>query len=332
MSNDKPNESLLNQLYLLKRICEASQKPEKIMSSLTDKEKVMLLDKEPTKLTRIAHDEVIQKLKEIAANWTLEEAANAFIASFWSAPAIWRGLLIGKLLGDNIPLHKIEGYGGEINTCKICGIQEENTIDEARIFYSSMMGRTPLDGVPKDYLIILKELERETAPKPTKYDCYVFYNMLQVINNTKDKTRYSVLKKELKKQELLILNTDRTYVRLLEDLGLIGLLDTPNYPGLATQFTTYFYRDQRPSVRTEVQAPLAWWDSTIGINLDTLERLFGHLDFDFDAHSVVNPEPKREETILWKVARKNTKPKQKFIKTPISAGTGPVIAGDVYAI
>lgn len=37
-------------------------------------------------------------------------------------------------------------------------------------------------------------------------------------------------------------------------------------------------RDERPNVRVEVQAPLAWWDSSVGINETALKKIFPEMD------------------------------------------------------
>ncbi|WP_217617306.1 hypothetical protein, partial [Cellulomonas sp. GbtcB1] len=69
-------------------------------------------------------------------------------------------------------------------------------------------------------------------------------------------------------------------------------------PGIVERWTTYAERDQRPSVRVEVQAPLAWWDSDHGLREDVVGRVFGHLgtsSVDLDAPRP-SPEPERAAT------------------------------------
>ncbi len=105
-------------------------------------------------------------------------------------------------------------------------------------------------------------------------------------------------------------------------------MDTPKHPGMAVRFTTYQERDIRPSVQVEVQASLAWWDSSIGINETALEKIFG----DMDCSSVSledrpEPSPPLSQTVTGGLSRQ-----RKRLPSSPDAGKGPIQPGDVYAI
>lgn len=95
---------------------------------------------------------------------------------------------------------------------------------------------------------------------------------MTVIRHMPPKSRYSKVRDSLHVEKLLPASQKGTVCSLLEALALAGILDTPDHPGMATRFTTYQERDLRPSVRVEVQAPLAWWNSSIGINETALKK------------------------------------------------------------
>ena len=114
-------------------------------------------------------------------------------------------------------------------------------------------------------------------------------------------------------------------------MALIGLLDTEQCPGLFTRYTSYAKRDERPSVRTEVQGPLAVWDSSVGINDTTLKKLFPDLDTSsVDLANRPQPVPSLLQTVTGDLEKRRL-PRPKVVRSP-DAGSGPVQAGDVYAV
>lgn len=278
------------------------------------------------------HDETLTELKYLAKRWTRQEASNAFIASLWSAAGIWRSLLPGKLMAEVIPAHDYMPYPSS-ETCQICGIKTGENIDTSQQWYWRMTEGTPLDGDPFGYVLALRELEKETiVPEPNEYDLWTFCALLTVLRSLPPKTRYSKAAQELKKEGLLTGKSEYLYRDLLQTLAFLGILDTPDYPGMATAFTTYVKRDERPSVRVEVQAPLAWWDSTIGINEETLKNLFPGIDL--SPVLLTNrpiEQPSKKDTILGAVECKRV-PRASAPKPSKDAGKGPAQAGDVYAI
>jgi hypothetical protein len=61
---------------------------------------------------------------------------------------------------------------------------------------------------------------------------------------------------------------------LLETLAYANVLNAPEHPGLLEAWQTYAARDQRPSVRVEVDAPLGFWRASHGVNRTAVARLF----------------------------------------------------------
>lgn len=125
--------------------------------------------------------------------------------------------------------------------------------------------------------------------------------------------RYSKVRDALHKEKLLPTNQKWVYGKLLEAFAFIGILDTKDYPGMATKFTTYKKRDERPRIGSEVQAPLAWWNTSIGINEVTLEKIFSDVDCSsVDLTDRPTPEPALLETITGQLEKKR-KPRKKPI-------------------
>ena len=232
----------------------------------------------PNRMCCLEHDEAIRELRSLADAWTLSEAADAFIAGLWSAPFLWQCALPAKVMAAVMPLHAHTPYGGSADTCTVCGFRN-GPVDATLSWYRRMTGSTPLDGDPAGYVLALREMrDAGGRPVPTEYDRWTFRAIVTAIRQAPPKTRYSKMREILYKRKLLPAADKWVYSSLLEVLALMGILDTKEHPGMAARYTTYAQRDQRPSVRVEVQAPLAWWNSSAGINAVALNRLFSQFD------------------------------------------------------
>ncbi|MFX3646409.1 MAG: hypothetical protein ACE3K2_02905 [Paenibacillus sp.] len=328
--------SLLKQIYSERTVWDEELKASRhiVPDSLPvkDRETLEAAGHEPNRFKRPQHDETITELKKLANQWTVEDGAQAFVASMWSAPMIWRSLLTGKLIASSMPSHEHTPYPSS-STCKICGLSVDQATDTTLQWYWRMINGTPLDGDPFGYVLALRELAAvQELPIPNEYDRWTFRAVLTVLRELPPKTRYSKAAAALKKQRLLPTQKEYAYRDLLETLALMGILDTPEHPGMITEFTSYIQRDERPNVRVEVQAPLAWWDSSVGINENNLNKIFH--DFDLSNISLADkPEesPPVKETILGALEKMRSV-RGKVPKPSPDAGTGEVQSGDVYAV
>lgn len=286
----------------------------------------------PNQMYRPEHDKTLADLRTLAETWSLEEAAAVFVAGLWSAPFYWQSALTGKLIAMVMPDHANTPYSGPTHVCSICGFHDR-AVDTTYEWYQNFISGTQLDGEPVGHVLALQEMANaDKRPAPTEYDQWTFRAILTVLRNLPPKTRYSKAREALEKEHLLPTKSKWVYGSLLEELALIGVLDTKDYPGMATAFTTYIKRDQRPSTRVEVQAPLAWWDSSAGINEETLQKVFSA--FDCSSVSLTDrpqPQPSIEKTITGALEKKRPSG-VKIPKASSAAGKGPVEAGDVYAI
>lgn len=342
MSETTYFEEVLEQLWLLRQIYknenrfydqEKKTNLYKIPSGISDKQ-LSFLEKAgrlPGQIIFPDHNEIIRELHRLADIWTLHDAANAFVAGLWSAPFLWQCALPAKLLSLVIPPHEHTPYGNSVGTCAVCGFKD-GAIDQVYLWSQRMTVGAPLDGEPVGYVMALREMEKMGKPPvPTEYDLWTFRAILTVIRQMPPKSRYSKVRDVLHREKLLPASSKYKCSSLLEILALTGILDTEAYPGMATEFTTYRKRDERPNVRVEVQAPLAWWDSSVGINEGNLQKLFGWMDCSSVSLTECPEEmPKRQQTLAEALERKRP-PRLVIPKSP-DAGTGPAQGGDVYGI
>ena len=305
----------------------------RIPSGITDTDLLLLkqIGRLPGQVVSPKHNETLRELHCLTDVWTIRDTAEVFVAGLWSSPLLWQCALPAKLLSLLMPPHEHTSYGSSEDTCAVCGFRD-SAVDPAFLWYQRMTGGVPLDGEPVGYVMALREMEKMGRhPVPTEYDLWTFRAILTVIRQMPPKSRYSKIRDALHKEKLLPASSKYMYTSLLETLALMGLLDTEDYPGMATEFTAYYKRDERPNERVEVQAPLAWWDSSIGINEANLQKLFGWMD----CSSVNLTErplevPKRLQTVTGALEKKRP-PRSATPKSP-DAGKGPAQAGDVYGI
>lgn len=288
----------------------------------------------PQEFAHPQHAEVLQSLKKQAEHWNIAEAASAFVAGLWSAPAAWRSALVGVLLGRNMPEHEPSPLPAQSSErCGICGFSPD-PIQKIEAWSMRLSAGAPLDGDPVQYAQVLGWLGEQRV-QPTEYDLWALGAIRALIQDLPAGTRYAGAAKAIKSAK--ILRGPHTATSVLEDLGLIGVLAHPERPGLAERFTTYAERDQRPNTRVEVQAPLAWWNTEVGTNgirSEIFEQIFGGLDI-----PEVNlqdprpkPQPAAKDTLDGGLSARVRALTPKAPRAAASVGSGPVSSGDIWAI
>lgn len=288
----------------------------------------------PQEFAHPQHDEVRESLQKYAEHWTMAEAASAFVAGLWSAPAAWRSALVGVLLGRNMPDHEPSPWSAENSEfCRICGFSPD-PIQKIEAWSMRLSAGAPLDGDPVQYAQVLGWLG-ERRVHPTEYDRWALGAIRALIQNLPAGTRYAGAAKAIKSAG--ILRGPHTAISVLEGLGLIGVLAHPERPGLAERFTTYAERDQRPNIRVEVQAPLAWWNTEVGTNgirTEIFEQIFGGLDIPEVDLEAPRPEPQlaAKDTFDGGLTARVRALTPKAPKVTASVGSGPVSSGDIWAI
>ena len=275
------------------------------------------------------HDVAISLLRGLAADWTLRDAADAWVAGLWSAPFGWRTALTGKVIGAVVPDHAMTPYGGSASTCTECG-QDGSGLNGAEQWALRHHDGAPIDAHIPEHVHTLEGFSGQERPAPTEYDLWALRAVLTVIRALPPATRYSQARDALKKAAILPTSKVWAYQSLLEELALVGILASDEHPGMLTRWSSYAERDRRPNVRVEVQAPLAWWDSSVGIRQEALKAVFGHLDLsdvDLDAPRPT-PSPERKLTVTGAPVARRRSP----ATVPPSVGEGQAEAGDVYAL
>lgn len=295
----------------------------RIPGTFTDGERQALKDAglQPNTFVEISHDEAVSRLRHAAARIDLRRAADAFVASMASSDLAWLTVLPAAALGLAMPAHAMEAMGG--GSCGICFHRNERANPTMLAYFRHMQGACwGTSGGPAEGLLALEaacKLAPDDWPRPTPRDAWVFHRLLELLRGLPGPTRYGKARAALKDARLLRVNTPYRCETVLEALATLGVLQTPEHPGLFTRWTTAAERDQRPSTKVEAPAPLAWWSAAHGLDETLLQRLFGHLP-------CPDKEPPADE------AAKPARRKPAAAAARAKSIPGPPAAGDVHAV
>lgn len=236
-------------------------------------------------MKRSAHDDTIAKARKLARTIDRERIASAFVASLAQRPGFWRAPLLALAASERVPTHAYQRFSASSPACAICGFDPDAKIVAIRE-----------DGqlLPGDVAGARLALERATAqldhaPVPTKDDVAAFGRLLALVAELPPTAREGKLVDAITKAKVVSGNRyDRRHV--VETLGGCGILETPEYPGFTTKWTTFAARQARPSTRVECDPPIAFWQAAHGMNAENVRGWFGHLEVD-----VVPPSPDRAQ-------------------------------------
>lgn len=295
----------------------------RIPSTFTEAEHQQLsaTGSQPNVFAQWGHDETIDRLRQAAAAVDLRRAADAFVASMVSADPAWLTVLPATALGRAMPAHAEEPMGG--GSCRVCFFKAD-AIDTTQVaYFRQLSGSGWGDTHPAVGALALAAASASPSaawPQPTPRDVWVFHRVLDLLRALPPKARYSQTRTALQKAGLLRADHPSRPETVLEALAFIGILETPEHPGMLTRFTPAIERDRRPTTRVEVPAPLAWWTAGHGLHEAHVNALFGHL-----ARPEEEPVPPSAKPVGRRKAASPASPRPQSI-------AGPPTPGSVYAI
>ncbi|AGL15584.1 hypothetical protein [Actinoplanes sp. N902-109] len=274
----------------------------------------------PNSFRDVEHDEAVTTLRRLAAAADERTAADAFVASLGPARLLrWRALLPAVALGTAMPAHPFPADAGA-RICDVCFLERTTTVDTTLAWWHRARHGSPLPGDVCHYILALEAAARPW-PTPTPADVWTLHEILDVIRSLPPATRAGRAARALRERGLLGSRSPQAYQALVEDLAFLGILQTPDHPGMLTAFTTARRRDDRPGVRVEASAPLSFWSAAHGVTESLVDRLFGHL-----ARPPERPHPPAQAT-----PRRTSAVGKRAAPLP-SALRGEARAGDVYAV
>jgi hypothetical protein len=225
------------------------------------------------------HDALVAELRTLAKRVQLKRAADAFVASL-GGDETHRPALICALLALRIPAHPFDAsrYRGE--ACGVCGCEPTWTADEE---HEAGAKTTVLPGsVPHAVTYLRAWLERPPA-EPTAANRAVLASVLRLVGDLPDTAGEAKLNAAMATARL---GLGGKYARrfVLETLGYASVLVPPDRTGLLEGWVPFPARDDRPSMRVEIDAPLGFWRAAHGVNLRAVKKLFADVPIPKAAH------------------------------------------------
>lgn len=216
------------------------------------------------------HDDIVRKLRALAKNADRRAIAGAFLASIGQKPNVWRAPLGALAAGERVPAHRYQAFSASSKACRECGVEPTEKLHADDV---SERGELLPGDLPRAYQV-LAWADAEEPPVPTAADAKRFTQLLALVGKLPATARCGQLEEAIRKAKLVPGN--KYDVRsIVETLGACGILETPQHPGFTTAWTTFGARQARPSVRVEVDPPLAFWTAGHGVNAKNVKHWFG---------------------------------------------------------
>jgi hypothetical protein len=226
----------------------------------------------------ISHNDLYQWLSEILDKIDQEELINAFLYSLGSNDLTYRPYLACFAFASSIPKHEIdmEIYPSGNIACKYCGHCETYPEDNEQIEGELIKwGGVRVDQVygAAYYLNKFLSLEKVT---PVKKDFDIFNNIIDTILLADPEAKPRDLEKIFSK---IFKSNKGQREMLIDQMGIIGILETDKYKGFHTKYTPPLSRRSPPVSKIDWMFPVCWWRGKNKINFDTYNHFFGQYPY-----------------------------------------------------
>jgi len=217
----------------------------------------------------LTHDVVVARLRALGEALDAAPVVAAFVDSLGTAPGYWRSPLGALAAARAVPEHAHRAPGPAAAWCAECGLTP-------KVPLRPLHPRGQL--LPGDLaaaLAVLEQVPHETPPPVDPEGPGRLTRMFALVGSLPPATRESRLTAAVRAAGLVV--GDRYDVgAVVETLGVCGVLDTPEHPGLARRWTSYARRQDRPA-DVEVDPPLAFWTAAHGVSSEQVAAWFGEL-------------------------------------------------------
>jgi hypothetical protein len=109
--------------------------------------------------------------------------------------------------------------------------------------------------------------------KPSKKDFDIFNNIIDTVLLSDNEAKPRDLEKIFSK---IFKSNKGQREMLIDQLGVIGILESEKYKGFQTKYTPPNLREIPPVSKIDWTFPVCWWRGKDKINFETYNYLFGH--------------------------------------------------------
>lgn len=216
---------------------------------------------------RISHDDCTKWLTQEFQASKKSQVVNNFIFGIENSKPEYRAGLPAYSVAESLPQHE---YHGEDVYCEICGAFRTQNIDLtlincARFLYGSLKSMTPSE------LALFLQLNTQLKPIKICKAQKLITILKEIADSSPNETPLSLLKRLNKTKGL---NIPTNQIRgLLETLGYLGILQSPEHQGYLYNFTPPFSRPAKSS-KSDWRYPVDFWEGAHGVNFEAIAYWF----------------------------------------------------------
>lgn len=251
-------------------------------NSLSDEEKAcclaggFLTQNEP-----LAHDDVVIKIKQLAENISLEQAAKSFLYSISSGDRRYRTILSSLIWARSLPFHEYEKNNAYVykSDCGVCGLNpsgESGKADFPVLEYARQRlfpTKNFMDTCSAGYVLHdLMAFQRLPGVDFSEEDLRILNRLLGLAGEVSPTNKVNAWIKLVSADRSLPLAAADAY-SIMGVLSSCGVFDTSQRKSYANGFVRC---DGREFVyETDIYYPLHLWRGKNGINYAAIESFFG---------------------------------------------------------
>ena len=223
----------------------------------------------------ISHTKLYNWLSETLTKIDKEELTDAFLYSLSTKDLTYRPYLACYVFASSIPKHDTdtEVYQSGNIACKYCEHCETYPTDTSDLDSElTNWGGVRVDQVFCATYYLDKFLLLEKV-KPSKKDFDIFNNIIDTILVSDNEAKPRDLEKIFGK---IFKSNKGQREMLIDQLGIIGILETGKHKGFHTTYTPPNLRETPPVSKIDWRFPVCWWRGKDKINFETYNYFFGH--------------------------------------------------------
>jgi hypothetical protein len=219
------------------------------------------------------HDGVVREILRLRKEIKPGDVANAFLASLTAERLDLRSALASYAIVRHMPEHRfIPSEHAHQRDCALCGEPSKQLKEDVNVLNFERFKWGGVRHLNMYYVAFDLARFAETEPlPPTKEDRAMLKEILNVARKADPKLTSSKLQKEI--APIMGGNKD-VRGKLLEILGLAGVLQPKDYPGFFDAFVPYEEIDESYG---DEEYPVCWWRGRDGVNEAALKFWFGKL-------------------------------------------------------
>jgi hypothetical protein len=225
----------------------------------------------------MSHDDIVARLLTIRNRVSIDQVADAFLASLSTRRLELRSALGSLSFAAHFPDHRFLEMPTGRHYCRLCGLYGHSAAEQSDLNVLSFE-RWKWGGVrhvdPLYCWFDLTQFEKASLAAPTPEDHSILARIVEIASGLPPKARPNELEKRISK----VIRSNGSERRvLIEILGYCGVLKPAGRRGFLQAFTSKELRDRPPDHTNDWEYPVIWWRGSDGVDRAALDRLFPKL-------------------------------------------------------